>query len=217
MNFLKNLTISVVVAILTFVGLYTGYSLIVEAANGAEDRIFTDSSYPYPLVRSSYHDAMNDMFNDKMEKLSEIMEKEKFYDDINFAAPLDEDACTNSNVSSYCVSMEALDLYMIYLDTLAEMKGQLAVRDEGDYLIGEAYEKVSTRNRSISIEVEEAREALEATVSAYNEYRLAYPMHIQYEEIIDSLLKYRAALDVIRKRVRKFPGKFIDATSVFCN
>ncbi|MBI4231647.1 hypothetical protein HY605_00320 [Candidatus Peregrinibacteria bacterium] len=61
-----------------------------------------------------------------------------------------------------------------------------------------------------------AMQSMKATVGAYNEYRLAYPMHKKYEEVIDNLIEYKDATEDIKQEVMQFPGKFIDATTSQC-
>ncbi len=216
MKFWKLLTISIISSIITLVLSTVAYTFIANAAEGDDSPLYKNPSFGFTLVSSSYHFSMNDYFNEKMEILNTILEKDDFAKDVNFNAPAD-DKCTDTNVSSYCVSMGALDMYFEYLESLAVIRKQLPVREESNAIwLSDLYQIFTTRNSKLDQEVDDAKEVMEATIAAYHEYRLAYPMHREYENIIESLLKYKLALREVSKRVSKFPGKFIDASSVYC-
>jgi hypothetical protein len=74
----------------------------------------------------------------------------------------------------------------------------------------------SSRDSMIDKEYTEARTAMEATLMAYDEFRLAYPTHKKYTSVLNGMIKYKIALIKIRNQIVKFPGKFIDATSAEC-
>jgi hypothetical protein len=83
------------------------------------------------------------------------------------------------------------------------------------YQIQKALE-VSAKLEAITREKVAAKEALDQTLSAYNELRVAWPMHKEYMTIYASLLKYRDKLVEVRHQVESFPSKFIDATTTKC-
>ncbi len=76
----------------------------------------------------------------------------------------------------------------------------------------------NTLENSIFIdrELELAGQTLDQALAAYNEFLLAQPMHVQYQEMIKHLEKYRDGLANIRKEVGEFPSKFVNATSTEC-
>jgi len=181
----------------------------------------------YDDLKSEYHKAMNDYFNYKFDLLETLIEKDKkFFENKDFKSPeivADnfDDRYTEiinkckTNVSSYCVSMGALDLYMTYLESLNAQEGTLPYVEPG-MGIDELLTQIKSRNDDIKEETEEAKFVMEATTAAYNEFAMAYPMHIQYENIIRNLMKYRIALESIHKQVVTFPVRFADATSDQC-
>jgi hypothetical protein len=210
----KHIT-GLLLILIGFTAIYLPYRVFADDGN---EKIYENPDYPLALVKSSYHETMNDFFNDKVFKLSEILEKDNFYEDKNFSVPTEanidnyKEKCGDDNVSTYCVSMQALDVYSSYLNTLSQMKDKLP---EGETL-NSVYSSISQRNIEISEEINHARKVLMATVSAYNEYRIAYPVHVKNQQIIKGLIKYRKSLSYIRKVVNLLPSKFIDATSAYC-
>ena len=136
-----------------------------------------------------------------------------------------------ANLSSFCVSMGATKIYVAYVYQLEVTKGTILgpeilnlpfVALHSTYIpelpssYSASIQELSQRGEEITIEVESARDVLEATMGAYNEYRLAYPMHQKYQEIIENLIKYRSEMKDIHRRVVNFPAKFIDASTSQC-
>lgn len=222
MKIYKSILISFVSAVMTVSFAYGGYSIY--ASNDVKDYYtFKKPNASFFLVQALYHKAMNEYFNDKLSALTDLMSDENFYNNSNFKAPdgVDssnyKDKCGQINLSSYCVSMGALDLYMAYVETLNQMKGYLF--DGG--IAGSVDKETllntySAKTNKIDKEVVEAKTVMQSTIAAYDEFKMAYPMHQKYKTIINNLMKYKIALSKIRKQVYKFPSKFIDATSSEC-
>ncbi|MBL4694684.1 hypothetical protein JKY72_04920 [Candidatus Gracilibacteria bacterium] len=161
---------------------------------------------------------MNELFNQRIEKLVEILDKKNYWEDPNFLAPERAEDCGEDNVSTYCLSNDALHGLMDFLEDMNLRKGEFA----------ESF-WISSNNRSIDVlaatalkniqidkEMADAERTLDAALAVYNEFSLAYVMHERYEDIIKNLVKYKLALEDVRKEVQEFPGRFIDATSEIC-
>jgi len=221
MKTLKNILISVLMAAFTTVVGLGGYTIY--AANSETNYYsFNNARLGFDEVTSLYHSNLNQFFNDKMDRLSEILEREKFYEDPDFEAPEGANIgnyktqCGPSNVSTFCVSMEATDLYIQYVETLQSLESALPQVDIQNPTASDLLIPILTRNDDIQLEIENSRLVLEATLSSYNEFRLAYPMHRRYEDIIVNMNRYKNELKSVRLQVARFPGKFIDATSEQC-
>lgn len=76
--------------------------------------------------------------------------------------------------------------------------------------------EISARLEALTREKQDAKSALDETLSAYDELRTAWPMHKKYMAIYQSLLKFRDKMVEIRHQVEMFPSKFIDATTTKC-
>lgn len=96
-----------------------------------------------------------------------------------------------------------------------EQEAQLE-KDITDRYQGQKALMISARLEAITREKSAAKQALDQTLSAYNELRTAWPMHKKYMEIYESLTTYRDKMVEIRKQVEEFPSKFIDATTTKC-
>ncbi|MDD3862178.1 MAG: hypothetical protein PHP74_04825, partial [Candidatus Gracilibacteria bacterium] len=79
------------------------------------------------------------------------------------------------------------------------------------------YTALSARDEKINQDIEESRRVLEATLSAYNEFMIAYPIHKQYQVVIKNLIKYKNKLKDVRDYIIQFPSTFIDVTSTKCS
>lgn len=215
MNIIKKITISLITLVLTMsvgLGSYTLY-----AANTAPNYKFKDAT-TFSNAQSVYHSSMNQFFNDKLDAGFKLMEKDKkYYKNKDFIAPAEGEACSDSNLSSYCVSIQALKIYSSYVDTLEAISGKLPLGElpEGATQI-DAINQLNISSEHLNEEVENSKKVLMAAVSTYDEFRIAYPLHQYFDVIINSLNKYKIALKKIRDGLSTFPSKFIDATSAQC-
>jgi hypothetical protein len=124
--------------------------------------------------------------------------------------------CGDTNYSSYCVGMGALKTYQEYLNKLNSLKGNINLKGADGTVATEFLRSRYREADEINKESQEARAVMESTVAAYNEFRLAYPMHKKYEEIINLLTKYKLILKDIRLRVAEFPVRFVDSSTSKC-
>ena len=182
---------------------------------------YAQSSEAYELI-DAYHNSMNKFFNEKIKKLHGILKDENFHENPAFASPSgltavnypeNKDKC-EGNVSTFCVGMEALDLYIEYVKAL-EYKREIL--PGGEYKSRpDLIAKWSQQNAELQGEDEIAEKTMLAAVAAYDEYRLAFPIHQKFETLIGSLIQYRIQLGKIRKEASEFPLRFVDATSDSC-
>jgi|WetSurMetagenome_2_1015567.scaffolds.fasta_scaffold103516_2 hypothetical protein len=96
-----------------------------------------------------------------------------------------------------------------------EEKQRLEKQLQGTYQTQKALE-ISSRLDALTRERQNAKTALDTTLSAYDELRTAWPMHKKYMEIYSSLIKFRDKMVEIRNQVEQLPAKFIDATTTKC-
>ena len=76
--------------------------------------------------------------------------------------------------------------------------------------------KIFTRNTNIDQEIKIAKKALDQTLSAYDQLRLVWPMHVRYKQIYKDLENYRDKIVDIRRQVDLYPSRFIDLTTTKC-
>lgn len=211
---------------MTVVLVYGGYTIYA-----ADDPIinFRDST-DYYSVFNGYNGEMNDYFNAKIEKMVTLVESDGFYQDAKKKAqflppanllPGDDVAaivtkCGDTNFSSYCVGIGAIQTYKEYLDRLNFLKNNIDLTGGGGVVATEILRAKYREADLINQESTDAKNVLEATVAAYNEFRLAYPMHKKYQEILKQLTKYKLILKDIRLRIAEFPTRFIDASTSNC-
>ncbi len=211
MQFFKSTIWSLLVALTIVIVGYSGYSIYADTIIEYTDQ-FADTDDSFNTIKSNYHEAMNDYFNEKVDFLLDMMDEKDYVKKPEFSA---EGECTEKNVSSYCVSMGALELYMAYVETILIVRAKLPKVDE-DSNQSSLFSDVSLRNAKIELEIEDAKMVMEQTIKLYDEFKMAYPTHMEYKKIIKSLNKFKIAIKNVREEVETFPGKFIDATSPTC-
>lgn len=159
----------------------------------------------------SYHTEMNTFFNKKIKALTS---KE------GTLTPADGKNCKD-NVTTYCVAKEATDMFFKYKEELLAEKGNLQEEIKKAQSTGDAFQERliqlnSQKASGIDDELVSAEKALNMTVEAYNELQIAYPLHVQYQEMIDNLETYRYQLESIEGLTKNFPKVFVNATTTSC-
>jgi hypothetical protein len=209
MKTFKNILV-VMISALMVMGVFYGVSFAQEEEYDFED------NYTFVTVRAAYHAEMNEYFDEKIAGLVKLFEEGLGIEDPNFKAPGPKGNCDDDkNLSSFCVGMGALKRYEKYLLLLENVSKGISL-EEGAATVDDVFTLTIKRNQEILKEKDEARKTLEAAVGIYDEFRLAYPVHMKYMETIKLLIKYRTKLQTWRQTISEFPGDFVDATSTKC-
>lgn len=202
-------------ALVTTILLYSSYNIFASA----EPYSFEYPSLGLIPVKIAYHSEMNTYFNDK---ISEFLDMDP--QDPNYSAPKDDKECGEKNVSSYCVAMGALDRYMAYVKTLDEITPTLLnFQNSALPLVGNPAATVSnifyavgSNESKVNAEKKHALAVMDAAISAYNEFRLALPVHLKYEELIKELYVFIKNLKSLRLELSHFSAKFVNSSSQSC-
>lgn len=216
---------------MTVVSVYGGYTIFAAGDKKINFRV-TANFYD---AFDGYHGEMNTYFNAKIEKMLALIDSDGYYQDAEkkkkFLPPSGLaanattaeilKACGDDNFSSYCVGIGGMQIYSEYLTKLQDLKKTIDFKPLSGALGGGAIAADLLRSQyrkadSIDKESQAAKDVLEATVAAYNEFRMAYPMHKKYEEILNRLTKYKLILKDVRLRVAEFPVRFVDASTSQC-
>ena len=211
---LKNKIRFLITTVLTASVLFCGYSFVSSA-----EFPFESPKLGYYPVKLLYHGSMNEYFNGKIELFLTTK-----LDDPSQFPPAYGGTCPENNVSSYCVSMGAIDRYVAYMKTLDNVTSTLLSVSSTEQptsgglnnLLEGILSAATNAEDLIKKERQEALAAMEATVNAYNEFRLAYPMHKKYQEILSELTKYRDFLSDVRSKTSNFPAEFSSVTTASC-
>lgn len=208
-----------------------------------ENNIYSDKDLSTEDIMVRYHEAVNEAFNRYIQTMLKAQAKVAVSSkpDPNSQPPAN-DVCTEENYSTYCVGKLLLTNqnygYMAYRKALLCRKYELfdttqerdAWNAYSDALVtGEANEQavaavyqtqkvvdISTRVGAIDSELENAKKALDATLAAYDELKTAWPLHQQYVELYNNLVKFRDKLAEIRHYTEELPAEFIDVTTSMC-
>jgi len=210
---------------------YGGYTIYAAKTYDFEE-------YMNENVISEYHDEMNDMFNKKIAAMVKILKNPEGVNDPNLESPCGaadfqedggvkkcEQICRNNsgNVSTYCVSVEAMDMYMKYIFHLNKIRKAIGFESVWSAemkltpVTDLAYQLLLKREEAIDKDIEISRRVLEATLTSYNEFMTAFPVHTRYQTVIKNLIKYKNKLKDVREQIQKFPSTFIDTTGTKCS
>jgi len=161
-------------------------------------------------VEKLYHKRINDLFNAKL-KLLNAGEKGG-----GVSKAPEGDECPENNYSTFCLATAAAKEYEQLKSALNKRKQVVEIGNNPNPTLEEVSMQAFSKSTEIELELSRSKSALDAALQNYNELRIAYPMHLQYLEVIKSLKDYNKKLTNLRKEVEKLPGKFIDATTAQC-
>jgi len=171
-----------------------------------------------------YHKNVNDIVDKYVEGLFKIVPGED--SEYTIVPPTEEvpfgELCPEGekiNVSTYCLSLELVREYDGFIRALNETHSKFPTDLDEDTLFQSAEgltEKFAERGDFIDEQIELSRQVMDVTLGVYNEIQIFYPLHVEYQGLIEDLEDYRDSLADIRKDVEKYPGKFIDLTTTDC-
>jgi len=156
-------------------------------------------------LETKYNERMNNLFNTKIKLMIDGKGTDK--------SPVGDD-CAEDNYSTFCIAITAAKEFEQYQDALLARSTNVEIEENDD--IFQVSAKQTAKYNEINTELRRAKKALDATLQAYNELKIAYPMHVQYQETIKNLTEYNKKMSKLRQEVEQLPGKFIDATTAAC-
>jgi len=161
-------------------------------------------------VELLYHVRINDLFNSKLKLLNE---GEK---GAGIGKTPDGDECPENNYSTFCLARACSKEYEQFKAALEKRKKVVETGEDSNVTLQEVAMKAFSKRNEIDLELARSKSALDSALANYNELRIAYPMHLQYMEVITNLTDYNKKLTDLRKEVEKLPAKFIDASTAKC-
>jgi len=227
MKIYKRIIVTFVTAILTVMLVYGGYTIY---ALGKYD-------FQLPLInnflwstKAVYQATMNQFFNDKVADFLAIYKAKgaTAFQDSRMIAPSIKDPSAieearakcikdTKNLSPYCVSVQALDMYIAYIATLENMRANIPISVQtGVATLPTVNDFIDKRERDIIQEIDNSQKELETVVAVYDQFLFNWPIHIKLNETKKELITYKNKLKKIRQKVERFPGKFVDNTSTKC-
>ena len=206
--------------------------------------IYGDFSIDIEDVMALYHKTINDKFNDSIKKMINSKDgddngKPPTDDQINQAASqintpglsdsdkreqAIETLCSDdANYSTFCLSNRLLNSreygYLQYRYVLScrrydiDQSIQTQTKPVPQYV---AAADQGQKDTAIGQEIDNAKKALDQTLSAYDQLKTSWLMHQRYMKIYKSLTTYRDKMADIRQQIENFPGKFIDVSTTKC-
>jgi hypothetical protein len=173
---------------------------------------YEKSSLTIYELEKLYHTRINDLFNAKLQ----LLEKGEKGPGISKIPSGDE--CEEKNYTTFCLATTAAKEYKQYNDALSKRKTYVKIESEEGVAI--TLEKATTaivsQTNEINIELQRAKRALDTALKTYNEISIAHRMHLQYQNIIESLTKYKNKVNKLYNEVEPYPSKFVDATTNKC-
>lgn len=198
---LKNWRLSLTVII---VAVFANW-LIIDAHTQAESDYSRDSYGQVSDAIVAYHTTINEKFNDYMDILL------SGEGDVEF----DED-CPEGNISTYCLAQDVVDELIKFQFGLDDHAQYITDVDTETTNLGEITDEMALRQDMITLERQVAFDTLDLALAMYNEFQMMYPLHQEYEGLIETLELYNEKLAEWRKVIYEWPGDFIDVSTNKC-
>jgi hypothetical protein len=161
-----------------------------------------------------YHNDMNTMFNDHIDKLFTLTPNGGRY---TVAPPSDKNCSNSKNISTFCLSVRAVETHDAFIQALNSHRGFLKDKeDDSRQTLSQLTGQLDRRLDKINDQILLAEKVMSTTIASYDQLQVFYPLHIQYNDLIGSLEKYRDGLADVRKEVEKYPGTFHNVTTTDC-
>jgi hypothetical protein len=152
------------------------------------------------------------------------------------------DACKGTkkdkykNVSSYCVAIGATKAHLIFTNKMQlatksvndnldpEFEKARELQNNGEYDIKDFWgtttldlqRTISNNKEFVDTAIQKSEASIKQSLEIYDEFKLAYPMHVKLKKIRNSLITYKLVMKKLTNQARYIPGKFIDVTSKDC-
>jgi hypothetical protein len=199
-----------------------GDSSLLSADAVSLDNKYDDSQYLcVEQIMEQYHLNVNNLTNEYLDFLISGGQENGKDIDVSF---VEASSCDGTNVSTFCLA-SVLNEELIQLEkALTDRADEIAVTcdDEGNpqeesaLTLDEVFASSSARQSFIQNEMEAAEDALDMTLSVYNQVQLVWPLHQEMSVSIMELENFRDHLASVRKVTEKFPSRFNDATTLSC-
>jgi len=182
-------------------------------ADVSSDNVFVNTETVEEVI-IQYHLISNSYVNMYLELVTN-----ESYQDYEATAFVNDEDCSNANVTTYCLAVIMNDLLVDFEEKLRDMENSYDVYSEdieNPTSVSEAVTQAIGQRGQINNEIEAARDTLDVTLSIYNQVQTVYPMHKEMADLIINLEEYRDNLAAVRSQVELYPSRFNNATSATC-
>lgn len=186
-----------------------------DASAGQADFLrYSRDRVPLEQAILRYHNDMNSLFNDHIEKLFSVTPEKSRY---TVAPPEDKDCSDRKNISTFCLAMRAVDVRDAFVQGIETHRNFLKDKeDDSNPTLSQLTGRLDRRLELINEQVAVSERVMSAALASYDQLQIFYPLHVQYRDLIGSLEGYRDGLADVRREVEKYPGSFHNITTTEC-
>lgn len=191
-------------------------SFISQKADAAEEETLVNYKELDEIedIVEKYHEALNEEMNRRIDLLLKIKSGE-LKESSKKKCEEDKDS-----VATFCLAQVFVKEYFVMRKALLEKRNEFVLKaQEGakkQKTPEELLRNIKKQDMLVDRELAIAEKAMKLALSAYNELHLAYPLHLKYQKLIETLEGYRGAIRDIRHKVDFFPNTFFNVSTPNC-
>lgn len=134
--------------------------------------------------------------------------------------PSDADCTSGKNVSTYCLAVILNDNLNDFNEYMVAHKNDFSTSYDysgpNTYTWSAALDAAFMQQNTIENQMQMSEDALDLTLSVYNQIQLIYPVHKEFTDLIMNLEEYRDNLGDLRAIIDSYPSRFNGASTFQC-
>ena len=194
------------------------YSSVLEKEEeiGEEEsgRSYLEYSNTLDEEKEAYHAYLNLKFETKIAAIATIISKSKDLDKKKI-----DQILSDKNLSTWSLARDLVCSYEKYSKYVNHFAFTYSVDPEATSRGVSVSELLMAANDTVSEwkkELKDSKKALDVALATYDQFTIAFPLHLKYREVIAELILYRQQFSLLRSLISCLPSKFVNQSTTKC-
>lgn len=194
------------------------YSSVLEKKEGVGEegsgKYYTEYSATLDKEKEAYHAYLNLQFEKKVAAIATTIKKAKDFDKEKIDKIL-----ANENLSTWSLARDLICSYEKYSKYVDYFAFTYSVDSDAVTQGANVSELLEAANSTVSKwkkELKDSKKALDVALATYDQFTIAFPLHLKYREVISELILYRQQFSLLRSLISCLPSKFVNQSTTKC-
>lgn len=165
------------------------------------------------IQKARYHVFLNEEFRKALERVMAVKNEAEWKALFPSSARCDE-----NNLNTNCMAERLMCSYEKYQGVMFEMLRDTDVSHltRGNLQLGQVLPVDMSFKQSVLEEASVVSKAFDTSIALYHEVLKSYRLHLQYKDLVSSLVKVRNWTGYVKNLFGCFPGKLVGTASTKC-